>query len=40
MDEGIRNAIMHFNPDGVSDDDRQTIRKIARFFDKLADICG
>ena len=33
---GIRNAIMHFNPDGLSDDDRQTVRKAARFFDKLA----
>ena len=34
--QGIRNAIMHFNPDGLSDDDRQTVRKVARFFDKLA----
>ena len=32
----IRNAIMHFDPDGLSDDDRQTVRKAARFFDNLA----
>ena len=32
----IRNEIMHFNPDGLSDNDRQTVRKVARFFDKLA----
>ena len=32
----IRNAIMHFDPDGLSDDDRQTIRKAALFFDKMA----
>lgn len=31
----IRNAIMHFDPDGLSDNDRQTIQKAARFFDKL-----
>ena len=34
----IRNEIMHFRPDGLSDDDRQVIRKAARFFDKLAAI--
>ena len=34
----IRNAIMHFDPDGLAEDDRQTIRRLARFFDKLAGI--
>ena len=32
----IRNEIMHFNPDGIDDDQRRTIRNAARFLDQLA----
>ena len=32
----IRNEVMHFNPDGLDDDKRQTILNAARFFDQLA----
>ena len=32
----IRNEIMHFNPDGIDDDQRRTIRNFARFLDQLA----
>ena len=32
----IRNSIMHFNPDGISDEDMQLLRDVARFFDGLA----
>ena len=32
----IRNDIMHFNPDGLDDEQRKTLRNVARFFDKLA----
>ena len=32
----IRNEVMHFNPDGLDEDKRQTIRNAARFFDQLA----
>lgn len=31
-----RNEIMHFNPDGIDDDQRRTIRSVARFLDQLA----
>lgn len=34
----IRNDVMHFNPDGLDDDRRKTIRNIARFFAQLARI--
>lgn len=27
---------MHFNPDGIDDDQRRTIRNFARFLDQLA----
>ena len=32
----IRNDVMHFNPDGLDDDQRKNIRNVARFFDQLA----
>lgn len=32
----IRNEVMHFNPNGLDDDKRRTIRNAARFFDRLA----
>ena len=32
----MRNDVMHFNPDGIADDRRKTLRSVARFFDKLA----
>lgn len=32
----IRNEIMHFNPDGLDEDKRRTLRTVARFFDQLA----
>ena len=32
----MRNDVMHFTPDGIGDDQRETLRKIARFFDQLA----
>ena len=28
----IRNDVMHFHPDGISDDDTETLRETARFF--------
>ena len=31
----IRNSIMHFNPDGLSSEDMQLLRDVARFFDDL-----
>ncbi|MXZ91098.1 MAG: hypothetical protein F4W95_09490 [Chloroflexi bacterium] len=31
----IRNSIMHFNPDGLSNEDMQLLRDVARFFDDL-----
>ena len=31
----IRNNIMHFNPDGLSSEDMQLLRDVARFFDDL-----
>jgi hypothetical protein len=31
----IRNDVMHFSPDGISDEDRQTLRKAARFIQNL-----
>lgn len=32
----IRNEIMHFNPDGLDEDKRRTLRNAARSFDRLA----
>ena len=32
----LRNDVMHFNPDGIGEDQRNTLRNVARFFDKLA----
>ena len=32
----MRNDVMHFNPDGIGEDRRKTLRSVARFFDKLA----
>lgn len=32
----IRNNVMHFSPDGLGDEDRDKLRKVARFFDHLA----
>ena len=31
----IRNSVMHSNPDGISDEDMQLLRDVARFFDDL-----
>ena len=31
----IRNNVMHFNPDGLSDEDTQMLRDVARFFEEL-----
>lgn len=31
----IRNNIMHFNPEGLSDEDTKTLRDVARFFNDL-----
>ena len=32
----MRNDLMHFNPDGIGDEHRETLRNVARFFDQLA----
>jgi len=32
----LRNDVMHFNPAGIAEDQRNTLRNVARFFDKLA----
>ena len=32
---GIRNNVMHFNPDGTSEEDTNELRNIARFFENL-----
>ncbi len=32
----MRNDVMHFNPDGIDENHRKTLRSVARFFDKLA----
>ena len=32
----IRNNVMHFSPDGLKDEERDKLRKVARFFDQLA----
>lgn len=32
----MRNDVMHFNPDGIDEVQRDTLRSIARFFDKFA----
>lgn len=32
----IRNEVMHFNPDGLDEDQRREVRNVARFFDQLA----
>ena len=34
----IRNGVMHFNPDGLSENDTKKLRDLARFFEKLARI--
>ena len=34
----IRNNVMHFNPDGPSEDDSRKLRDIARFFENLVRI--
>ena len=31
----IRNSVMHFNPDGLSEDETRKLRDIARFFENL-----
>lgn len=31
----IRNELMHFNPDGISDEGKQLLRDVAKFFDGL-----
>lgn len=31
----MRNDLMHFNPDGIGDEHRDTLRNVARFFDQL-----
>lgn len=35
---GIRNDVMHFDPDGITDGDLQTIRRFVGFLQKLMDI--
>ena len=32
----LRNDVMHFNPDGIDKEQRNTLRNVARFLDKLA----
>lgn len=32
----IRNDVMHFHPDGISDNDKQTLRDTAKFFSTLS----
>ena len=32
----LRNDVMHFNPDGIDEHQRKTLRSVARFFDKLS----
>lgn len=32
----MRNDVMHFNPDGIGDEQRGILRNVARFFDQLA----
>jgi len=34
----IRNDVMHFDPDGISDDDLQALRRLVAFLQKLRDI--
>jgi len=34
----LRNDVMHFNPDGLDDDQRKKLRNVARFFDQLANM--
>lgn len=36
----LRNDVMHFNPDGFGDDQRKTLKNVARFFDQLARMIG
>ena len=31
----IRNEVMHFHPDGIEDDDRETLRRTSRFLQQL-----
>ena len=35
---GIRNDVMHFDPDGISEDERATLRRFVHFLQKLQDI--
>ena len=32
----MRNNVMHFSPDPLGDEERDKLRKVARFFDRLA----
>ena len=32
----MRNDVMHFNPDGIGYEQRESLRNVARFFDQLA----
>ena len=34
----IRNDVMHFNPDGLSENETKKLRDIARFFETLVHI--
>ena len=34
----IRNEVMHFDPDGISEDDLATLRKFARFLTRLSNV--
>ena len=34
----IRNNVMHFDPDGIDDSDIDTLRKFARFMQRIADM--
>jgi hypothetical protein len=34
----IRNDVMHFHPDGISDNDKVTLRETSKFFLRLSEI--
>ena len=37
---GIRNDVMHFDPDGISEDDLKTLRRFVHFLQTLQDVIG
>ena len=35
----IRNDVMHFDPEGLSSDDKRFLSELAQFLKRLRDIC-